>query len=77
MSLLTNEVLPLVPGLVSHADAGDADGGGLPLKVADDEARHPHGPHVLIVSVRVADESIPGKINQILIHSIHTGPHGS
>ena len=63
-SLLTDEVLPLVPVVAALAlarvDVRDADGGRLPLEVADDEAGHPHRGHVRLVRLGVAHERVPG-----------------
>ena len=60
--LLTDEVFPLVPVLVIFAiDAGDADGGSLPLQVSNHESGHPHGRHVVVVRLRMADESVPDR----------------
>ena len=59
--MLTDEVLPLVPvvAVLVAVDVRDADGGRLPLQVADDEARHPHRGHVRVVRLGVAHERVP------------------
>ena len=67
-SLLTDEVLPLEPvvaalvpvAALARVDVRDADGGRLPLEVADDEAGHPHRGHVRLVRLGVAHERVPG-----------------